>query len=250
MSLTNNNSDTMAGSDDKNATPIEIMLVDDDESLNRLVEQYLQNQGFNVNVVTNGEVAIERIRNDRPDLVILDIMLPGTDGLSVCRQVRPEYHGPVLMLTALGDDIDEVAGLETGADDYLAKPVRPRVLLARIRALLRRQQAAVAAPASTAPDTLSHAEITISRSAMSVTKGGKLIAVTDAEFDLLWLLASRAGEILSRDEIYQSLRGLDHDGQDRAIDLRISRLRKKLGDDPRTPNLIKSVRGKGYIFSV
>lgn len=224
----------------------DILLVDDDESLNRLVHQYLTNQGLGVRIVTDGEQAIEQILSTNPDLVILDIMLPGADGLSVCRAVRPGYAGPILMLTALGDDIDEVAGLETGADDYLAKPVRPRVLLARIRALLRRN--AASETTTTHQETISVGDIAISRSAMSVQKSGHAISLTDSEFDLLWLLMSKAGQILSRDDINQQLRGLEHDGLDRTIDLRISRLRKKLDDDPKEPTIIKSVRGKGYIF--
>ncbi len=222
----------------------DILLVDDDESLNRLVHQYLDNQGFAVRIVTDGEQAIEQILHTDPDLVILDIMLPGADGLSVCRAVRPHYPGPILMLTALDDDIDEVAGLETGADDYLAKPVRPRVLLARIRALLRRKDNN---NSSSNQQVITIGELSISRSAMTVRLAGQLIAVTDSEFELLWLLASHRGQILSRDEINQRLRGLEHDGLDRTIDLRISRLRKKLEDDPKEPALIKSVRGKGYM---
>lgn len=229
-----------------------ILLVDDDESLNRLVHQYLEGQGFEVVVETDGSLAEARILELDPDLVILDVMLPGSDGLSICRKVRPRYHGPVLMLTALGDDIDEVAGLETGADDYLAKPVRPRVLLARIRALLRRQQKAIVDPQMPADgdnDIVIH-DVSISRTSRSVTRDGKSIVLTDAEFELLWLLASRAGQLLSRDEINQNLRGLEHDGMDRTIDLRISRLRKKLGDDSKEREIIKSVRGKGYLYSL
>lgn len=228
-----------------------ILLVDDDESLNRLVHQYLEGQGFHVAIEPDGNLAEARIIDLNPDLVILDIMLPGSDGLSICRKVRPNYHGPILMLTALGDDIDEVAGLETGADDYLAKPVRPRVLLARIRALLRRQnQSPVADSASLSlDDKITINELTISKTSRSVSKSGSIINLTDAEFELLWLLASQAGQLLSRDDINRELRGLEHDGMDRTIDLRISRLRKKLGDDSKEPEIIKSVRGKGYLYS-
>lgn len=225
-----------------------IMLVDDDESLNKLVCQYLENQGFAVVVRTDGDDAIVAIQETNPDLLILDIMLPGTDGLAICRQVRPTYAGPILMLTALGDDIDEVAGLETGADDYLAKPVRPRVLLARIRALLRRQQ--TTAHTHSDEDQITINDVTISRTSRSVLKAGSHITLTDAEFDLLWLLASQAGTLMSRDEINQSLRGLEHDGLNRTIDLRISRIRKKLGDNSKEPAIVKSVRGKGYFYSL
>jgi two-component system response regulator RstA len=150
------------------------------------------------------------------------------------------------MLTALDDDIDEVAGLETGADDYLAKPVRPRVLLARIRALLRRREAGSGLPQ---PDFITTSHLTIDRSNRSVTVNDTAVDVTDAEFALLWLFAEHKGEILSRDEINKSLRGLEHDGYDRSIDLRVSRLRKKIGDDSREPVMIKSVRGKGYLLT-
>lgn len=222
-----------------------ILLVDDDDSLNRLVSQYLENQGFQVTVVTDGQSAVEAVKQTSPDLVILDLMLPGQDGLSVCREIRPDYHGVILMLTALADDIDEVAGLETGADDYLAKPVRPRVLLARIRALLRRQSNSSTEPAS----SITTSQLTIDRSSMSVSVNGERVSITDAEFTMLWLFAENKGEILSRDDINRKLRGLEHDGLDRTIDLRVSRLRKKLGDDPKEPQIIKSVRGKGYLLT-
>ncbi len=222
-----------------------ILLVDDDESLNRLVRQYLENQGFNVSVVTDGPSAVVAVLRDSPDLVILDLMLPGQDGLSVCREIRPQYHGVILMLTALDDDIDEVAGLETGADDYLAKPVRPRVLLARIRALLRRREK----DSSVTVSNITTSQISIDKSTMSVAVKGEAVVITDAEFALLWLFAENKGEVLSRDDINKNLRGLEHDGFDRTIDLRVSRLRKKLGDDPKEPHIIKSVRGKGYLLT-
>lgn len=229
-----------------------ILLVDDDESLNKLVHQYLEGQGFDVSVETDGNAAESRIIELNPDLVILDIMLPGSDGLSICRKVRPHYEGSILMLTALGDDIDEVAGLETGADDYLAKPVRPRVLLARIRALLRRKTQGISiseTPVTSANELVIHG-VSISKASRLVSKNGQPVALTDAEFELLWLLASRAGQLMSRDDINRELRGLEHDGLNRTIDLRISRLRKKLGDDSKEPTIIKSVRGKGYLYAL
>lgn len=240
-----------------------ILLVDDDNQLNRLVVKFLGEHGFSVAVETNGEKAVERICREQPILVILDIMLPGRDGLSICRSVRHSYGGPVLMLTGLGAEIDEVAGLETGADDYMAKPARPRVLLAHIRALLRRFGArspirethrpkgggATHQPASLCNDTITLASLKVASRARRVTLRGEPIHLTDAEFDLLWLLASHAGEVLSRNDIYAQLRGFNYDGFDRTIDLRISRLRKKLGDDPRSPRTIKSVRGIGYLLA-
>ena len=244
-----------------------LLLVDDDHELNQLVVQFLTKNGFNVLVETDGSHAVERIIAEQPQLVILDIMLPGQDGLSICRRVRTSYRGPILMLTALGEDIDEVAGLETGADDYLAKPVRPRVLLARIRALLRRSQDALAhsleepntdprivADTSTesgipTTSTITVGDLTLVASSRLATLNNQPLLLTDAEFDLLWLLTRQAGRVISRDSIYRHLRGLAHDGLDRTIDQRISRLRKKLGDNPKQPQRIKSVRGIGYLFA-
>jgi DNA-binding response OmpR family regulator len=237
-----------------------ILLVDDDEGLNRLVVKYLTKNGFQVDIETNGAEAVERIVHEQPMLVILDIMLPDLDGLSICRYVRTRYSGPILMLTALGEDIDEVAGLETGADDYLAKPVRPRVLLARIRSLLRRYSQTQAIEDNHEENSLSElpggekqalavGDLRILTNSRSVYLRDRAIRLTSAEFDLLWLLASHAGEVLNRNTIHQQLRGLDYDGVDRTIDLRISRIRKKLGDDSKDPQMIKSIRGVGYIFT-
>lgn len=237
-----------------------ILLVDDDEGLNRLVVKYLTKNGFQVDIETNGAEAVQRIVHEQPMLVILDIMLPDLDGLSICRDVRTHYSGPILMLTALGEDIDEVAGLETGADDYLAKPVRPRVLLARIRSLLRRSSQTQAleelnegnphaALGSNEKQMLTVGDLRILTNSRSVYLRDQAIRLTSAEFDLLWLLASHAGEVLNRNAIHQQLRGLDYDGVDRTIDLRISRIRKKLGDDSKDPQMIKSIRGIGYIFT-
>ncbi len=241
-----------------------ILLVDDDEGLNRLVVKYLTKNGFHVEVETSGLQAAEKIVHMQPTLVILDIMLPEMDGLSICRRVRPDYDGPILMLTALGEAIDEVAGLEIGADDYLAKPVQPRILLARIRALLRRsaltqtrEDAEISDHSTEANEilwtekqVLEVGDLRITAQSRSVHLGDKPIRLTSAEFDLLWLLASHAGKVLNRNTIHRQLRGLDYDGVDRTIDLRISRIRKKLGDDSRDPKMIKSIRGVGYILTL
>lgn len=228
-----------------------ILLVDDDEALTALVSRYLIDNGFRVSVSHGDEPVEELVAADTPDLIILDVMLPNADGLSICRAVRPGYRGSILMLTALGDDIDEVAGLELGADDYLVKPVRPRVLLARIRALLRRAPGTggrASESASDAPLVACAGALCVDSQAREATLDGAAVALTDAEFDLLHLLATRAGEVLSRDDINRSLRGLEHDGVDRTIDLRVSRLRKKLGDGGAEHRLLKSVRGKGYLL--
>lgn len=222
-----------------------ILIVEDDERLALLTQDYLQRNGLDVSIESDGLKAIRRIISEQPDLVVLDVMLPGADGLNVCREVRSQYHNPILMLTARTEDMDQVLGLEMGADDYVAKPAQPRVLLARIRALLRRSDKV------TEEDVVQRIEfdnLVIDNGSRSVTLDGNLVDFTSAEYDLLWLLASNAGRILSREDIFERLRGIEYDGQDRSIDVRISRIRPKIGDDPENPKRIKTVRSKGYLF--
>nr|WP_262372032.1 MULTISPECIES: response regulator [Pseudomonas] len=224
-----------------------ILIVEDDQRLAELTREYLQGNGLNVAIEMDGAKAAARILQEQPDLVILDLMLPGEDGLSICRKVRGQYDGPILMLTARTDDMDQVLGLEMGADDYVCKPVRPRVLLARIRALLRRHEGSeVQAPSERR--RLQFGPLVIDSAMREAWLGEQSIELTSAEFDLLWLLTSNAGRILSREEIFNALRGIEYDGQDRSIDVRISRIRPKIGDDPMHPRLIKTVRSKGYLF--
>ena len=222
-----------------------ILLVEDDRELATMVADFLSSHDFDVTIEGNGTVAAERIVTEGFDVVVLDIGLPGMDGISICRKVRADFAGPILMLTARGDEIDEVVALEVGADDYMSKPVRPRALLARLRVHLRR--------ASTASST---ATTRIEVSGLNIDSGSRLVhiddspvEVTTAEFDLLWLLAKHAGSVISRERLYEELHGVKYDGLDRSIDLRVSRLRKKLGDDPNHPRRIKSVRGVGYLLA-
>ena len=223
-----------------------ILIVEDDRRLAELTREYLEGNGLKVDIEANGALAAARILAERPDLVVLDLMLPGEDGLSICRKVRDRYDGPILMLTARADDLDQVLGLETGADDYVCKPVRPRLLLARIRVLLRRRES----PEGVAVNArrLQFGPLVIDNAMREAWLDGTTIELTSAEFDLLWLLAANAGRILSREEIFNALRGIEYDGQDRSIDVRISRIRPKIGDDPMHPRLIKTVRSKGYLF--
>ncbi|TBW49964.1 response regulator [Marinobacter halodurans] len=229
-----------------------VLIVEDDKRLADLTREYLESNGLNVSVEENGANAVERIRREDPDIIVLDLMLPGEDGLSICRRVRPFYSGPILMLTARTDDLDQVLGLEMGADDYISKPVRPRVLLARIRALLRRvndKGESEAEPKSAEePVRLEFNDLVVDRSMREAWLNNESIDLTSAEFDLLWLLASSAGRVLSREEIFTALRGIEYDGQDRSIDVRVSRIRPKIGDDPVHPRRIKTVRSKGYLF--
>ncbi len=242
--------------EEKMKDSIHIMIVEDDARLAELIRDYLVREAFRVTLVPRGDTAPGEILAARPDLVILDLMLPGKDGLAVCQEVRPRYAGPILMLTAREGDMDEVAGLEMGADDYVKKPVDPRVLLARIRAILRRRgpvtPAGVAAgrdaDANPATDPLVFGSLTIRNAAYQVLLEGRPVTLTTTEFDLLLLLARNGGTILSRDFLHRELRGVDYDGVDRSVDMGVSRLRKKLGDDPKSPRRIKTVWGKGYLF--
>ena len=224
----------------------QILIVEDDERLAELTREYLESNGLRVSVESDGAKATARIIAEQPDLVILDLMLPGEDGLSICRKVRERYDGVILMLTARTDDMDQVQGLDMGADDYVCKPVRPRVLLARIRALLRRSEGGEAPVEN--QRRLEFGPLVIDSAMREAWLRGASVELTSAEFDLLWLLAANAGRILSREEIFTALRGIEYDGQDRSIDVRISRIRPKIGDDPMHPRLIKTVRSKGYLF--
>lgn len=222
-----------------------ILLVEDDVSLGELIADYLRQQGFQVEIEPRGDTAVARIRREAPDLVILDVMLPGMSGMDVCRQVRPHYVGPILMLTARTDDFDQVVGLELGADDYVKKPVVPRVLLARIRALLRRIEPGDAGEESA---DLCFGALRINRAARRVVLDQSELELTTTEFELLWLMASNAGKVLGREVMFASLRGIDYDGLDRSIDVAVSRLRQKLHDIDNPPERIKTVRGRGYLF--
>ncbi|BCG26122.1 DNA-binding response regulator [Pseudomonas tohonis] len=225
-----------------------ILIVEDDQRLAELTREYLEGNGLKVAIESDGGQAVARILKEQPDLVVLDLMLPGEDGLSICRKVRGRYDGPILMLTARTDDMDQVLGLEMGADDYVCKPVRPRVLLARIRALLRRSEGGLSEPVEENVRRLEFGPLVIDNAMREAWLNERSIELTSAEFDLLWLLAANAGRILSREEIFNALRGIEYDGQDRSIDVRISRIRPKIGDDPMHPRLIKTVRSKGYLF--
>lgn len=225
---------------------VDILLVEDDHRLAELTAEYFEQNGFSVASVLRGDQALARFANLKPRVVLLDLMLPGVDGLTICRKLREIFEGPILIFTARDADIDQVIALEAGADDYVTKPVDPMVLLARTRALLRRTEAT---GQSTRPGgDLTLGRLRISRSAQEVTLDGSAVPLTTHEFELLVLLASHAGQVLSRAEIFQHLRGIDYDGLDRSIDGRISKLRKKLGDSATEPTRIKTVWGKGYLL--
>ncbi len=216
-----------------------ILLVEDDSELAALTSDRLRREGYEVDVVGDGVSAVTAVREGGYAAMILDVMLPGLDGLEVCRRVRQGFAGPILMLTARDEEIDEIIGLELGADDYLRKPLRPRVLLARLRAALRR----IGAPlleSSEAAVTVD--EVRVDPGRREVLVRGSRVEFTSAEFDVLHTLARSAGRVVSRDELYHEVLGTEYDGLDRAIDVHISRIRHKL--DPH--DVIRTVRGVGY----
>lgn len=230
-----------------------ILLIEDDERLAALVAEALRKSFYDVTVCGDGLDGEALMRREPFDLVLLDGHLPGKDGFDILRDTRRDFAGRIVMLTARDDDIDQVLGLEGGADDYITKPVAPRVLLARIKALLRRDAPTAVgsgAHAATAGEALHFGPLTLLPQSRELRVQGEPVPLTTAEYELLNFLAHRAGQVVSRDDIMQGLRGLEFDGLDRAIDARISRLRKKIGDDAQQPTRIKTVRGQGYLFAL
>lgn len=223
-----------------------IILVEDDKRLSDLICTYLNSEGFEVTPLYTGEGAVSAILSRNVDLIILDLMLPGMNGLDICRQLRVTLQVPIIMLTAQDDDFTEVSALNTGVDDYIIKPFRPHSLLARINVLLRRFEGLV--PVND-DDFLVAQDLRVNIHDRTITKAGQPIEVTDAEFDLLVVLMKNAGSIVERDTLFNSLRGLEYNGTDRSVDQRVSMLRKKLGDQGNSHQYIRTVRGKGYLFA-
>lgn len=223
--------------------PIHLFVVEDNLKLAKNITDYFTGKGFRVSHESDGALAVDRILNAQPDLVILDHMLPNENGLSICKTLRPQFDGLIVMFTANNDDIDHVIGLEIGADDYLIKPIQPRLLLAKVNSLLRRNTPKILDELP----KLTIADLTIKQDERTVRQGGTVISFTTAEYELLLLLAKNVGHPLSRDVITENIRGIEYDGSDRAIDTRIARLRKKLDDT--NGNFIRTVRGQGYMLA-
>lgn len=221
-----------------------ILLAEDDRRLAELVKDYLGNHGFDVVIEEAGHNVARCVTNLEPALVMLDINLPGKDGLSVCKELRPRYTGPILMLTARDSDADQILGLEYGADDYVIKPAEPPVLLARIKALLRRYQTEVVKP----QDAYTFGDLNIHVSAREVFIAGEEVKLSSHEFELLCTFAEQPGKVLSREYLFNVIYSRPYDGMDRTIDVRISQLRKKVGDASDNPTRIKTVWGRGYLF--
>jgi len=220
-----------------------ILLVEDDISLANWVCEYLTEQNFDVIHVERGDLVLEKIKTDMIDLVLLDIMLPGLNGIEVCRLIRQYSQTPIIMLTARADEFDEVIGLDAGANDYVIKPVRPRALLARINRQLSNLQQDLSPK-----NILTFGELTINQEAKRVTYLAQEIELSSSLFTFLTFLAERAGNVVDRDSVFRALKKRDYDGQDRRFDVMLSSLRKLFNDDPQKPKKFKTVWGKGYLF--
>lgn len=220
-----------------------ILIVEDDAEISRLTAMYLEAEGYDTNIIDDGLAALTAIKNQNPDLIILDLMLPGMSGIEICKQARDFYHGAILILTACDDDVSEVSLLKLGADDFLTKPLKPHVLVARIEALMRRIHAN-----HPKQEKSKHSRLSIDINSQIVTFDGKELSLTGAEFEMLVVLDKNIGAPVSREDCCQALRGIDHDFNDRSIDMRISGLRKKIHDDQMPYKIITTVRNKGYML--
>ncbi len=223
------------------STKLRVLIIDDDGRLNALLTEYLGGLGLSVRTATHPGAGLRALEADPPDLLVLDVMLPETDGFTVCRKVRETSRIPIIMLTARGDVTDRIVGLELGADDYLAKPFEPRELAARIQAVLRRARA-------DDENLVRVGRLEVNWTTRSTRIDESPLALTTAEFELLGFLVRNRGRVVSRERILEGTRGIDWDAYDRSIDVLISRLRQKLGDDPKHPAFIRTVRGIGYSF--
>ena len=223
-----------------------VLVVDDDPELRKLLSAYLTDVGYAVDLAADGEQMRRAIERATPDVIVMDLMLPGTDGLALTREVRAASNVPILMLSARGEEIDRVVGLEVGADDYLAKPFSPRELLARLRALLRRSQPAAVAPA---PKSLAFGPFRLDPDAHRLLRNGVEVELSTADFELLKVFVERPGRVLSRDVLLDLLKGYERDPFDRTVDNRVARLRRRIEPDPANPVFIRTVRGEGYLFS-
>ncbi len=225
-----------------------ILVVDDDAGIRELLAEYLVQQGYAVSMAADGAELDARLREAVPDLVVMDLMLPGEDGLTLTRRLKAAHNLPVIMLSARGEDVDRIVGLEVGADDYLAKPFNPRELLARIRAVMRRGEAQ-GNQAARQEGLASFGPFTLDLLGQSLSRDGVEVVLTQAEFALLKVFVEHPNRPLSRDQIVEWLKGFERDAFDRSIDVRVTRLRKKIEADPANPAYIRTVWGQGYLFS-
>ncbi|MHA7880742.1 MAG: response regulator [Saccharospirillum sp.] len=228
-----------------------ILVVDDDEDIRNLLQAYLERNGFRVDVVADGQAMRQQWPLQPADLIVLDIMLPGDDGFTLCKFVRSKSNVPIIMLTAGSDETDRIIGLELGADDYVGKPFNPRELLARIKAVLRRYEEAPDTVGMPGAQKLQFGDWCLDLNNRELTSpGGDAHSLNGADFNLLRLFLTHPGQVLSRDDLSNHLRGRDASPFDRSIDVQVSRLRSRLNDDGKSPHLIKTVRGEGYVLTV
>ncbi len=225
-----------------------ILVVDDDAELRELLERYLSGQGFDVSGVEDGPAMDAFLAENTAELVILDIMLPGEDGLSIARRLRSSHNLPIIMLSARGDEVDRIVGLEVGADDYLPKPFNPRELLARIRAVLRRPAAATAEPGTTGEQRFTFGPYHLNLTTRELSRNGEKVELTNGEYSLLAIFVQHPNRVLSRDTLVDMIKGFDRSPYDRSIDVRVTRLRRKIEPDPSSPVYIHTVWGEGYRF--
>jgi two-component system alkaline phosphatase synthesis response regulator PhoP len=228
---------------------ITILVVEDEQRLSDLVCGYLEREGYTVLAAADGLTALDLARLHAPDLVVLDLMLPGLDGLEVCRRLRTFSDAYVIMVTAKAEEIDRIVGLEVGADDYLTKPFSPRELIARVRAMLRRPRRGGAAMLPDVPPPQRFGELVIDHERHEVTIAGTVVLLTSLEFALLTTLAGHPGRVFTRDQLLERVWGADYFGDDHMVDVHIANLRKKLGDDSAAPRYVETVRGAGYRFA-
>jgi len=226
-----------------------LLIVEDDDQLAELLLEYLGMHGFELSRVSSGDAGAEAILETQPELVILDLMLPGMNGLDVCRRVRDAYFGAILMLTASQSEADHVAGLELGADDFVTKPIEPRVLLARIRTQLRRLGVGMESTRNGKNGILNIGSLEIDTSSRKVSVAGQPVPLTTMEFDVLSMLANDAGNVVKREDLYTHVIGIEYDGNDRGLDVHVSRIRRKLQRSGFDPSQLKSVRGAGYLLA-
>jgi two-component system, OmpR family, response regulator len=231
-------------------TSAHILIVDDDRDISTLLAEYLEKNGFKTFTAGDGKAMWKVLNETRVDLIVLDLSLPGEDGLTLCRNLRTHSTLPVIMLTARGEPLDRILGLEMGADDYLPKPFEPRELFARIRSVLRRTQALPPNMHASQSQQMRFAGWTMDFTALHlINPEGVVVALSGAEFRLLKIFLDHANRVLSRDQLLNLTQGRDADPFDRSIDLQISRLRQKLGEDARSPQIIKTVRNEGYVLA-
>ena len=228
-----------SGPASEQATKGRILVVDDDASLAEMLTIVLRQEGFGSRMVTRGDEAMEAFRDYRPDLVLLDLMLPGRDGIDVCKEIRAESGVPIVMLTAKGDTVDVVVGLESGADDYVVKPFKPQELIARVRARLRSGN-------EPEPERLTIGDLAIDVAGHSVTRGDERLSLTPLEFDLLVALARKPWQVFTREVLLEQVWGYRHAGDTRLVNVHVQRLRSKIEHDPERPEIVVTVRGVGY----